>query len=120
VTSVTYLSDDIIADDVMTRLGLFYVYKEHREDVSFLSSYFLYSHRLRSLLVIELGFPPVYSSELPLQAERAIPYLSTIVASKDLLNTIRLGFISILIGSCLAKALLNQTRSRRAQGPVKP
>jgi hypothetical protein len=35
VTSVAYLSDDIIANDVMTRmtrLGLFYVYKEHWED----------------------------------------------------------------------------------------
>jgi hypothetical protein len=36
VTSVAYLSDDIIADDVMTRmtrLGLLYVYKGHWEDV---------------------------------------------------------------------------------------
>jgi hypothetical protein len=34
-----------------------------------------------------------------LQAERATPYLSTIVASEDLLSMIRLGFILILIGS---------------------
>jgi hypothetical protein len=36
------------------------------------------------VLVIELGLPPVYSSELPLQAKRATPYLSTVVASEDL------------------------------------
>jgi hypothetical protein len=41
------------------------------------------------VLIIELGFPPVYSSELPLQAERAIPYLRAIVSSEDLLNAIR-------------------------------
>ena len=70
--------------------------------------------------ITAVGLPPHCSSELPLQAERATPYLSTIVASEDLLNTIRLGFISTLIGSCLAKPLLNQTCSRRAQGPVKP
>ena len=36
MTSVTYLFDDIIADDVMTRmtrLGVLYVYKGHWEDV---------------------------------------------------------------------------------------
>jgi hypothetical protein len=43
-------------------------------------SYFLYFPQLPELvLIIELGFPPVYSSELPLQAERAIPYLSTLL-----------------------------------------
>jgi hypothetical protein len=67
----------------MTRLELFYVYKGHWEDAYFPSSYFV-SSTLTPVLVIELGFPPVYSSELPLQAERATPYLSTIVASKDL------------------------------------
>jgi hypothetical protein len=81
----------------------------------------LVDHRLvLDPTITVVGFPPHCSSELPLQAERATPYLSTIVASEDLLDTIRLGFISILIGSCLAKPLLNQTCSRQAQGPVKP
>jgi hypothetical protein len=62
-----------------------YVYKGHWEDVLFPSSYFFHLYRLSDpVLVIELGFPPVYSSKLPLQAERAIPYLSTVVASEDL------------------------------------
>jgi hypothetical protein len=96
----------------MTWLGLVYVYKGHWEDAYFPSSYFFTCIDPEPVLVIELGFPPVYSSELPLQAERAIPYLRDIVSSEDLLNMIRLGFISILIGSCLAKASLNQTCSR--------
>jgi hypothetical protein len=40
-----------------------------------------------------------------LQAERATPYLSTIVASEDLLNTIRLGFISTLIKVLFSQVL---------------
>jgi hypothetical protein len=98
----------------------YYVYKGHWEDALVPSFYFLYFSRLRSLLVIELGFPPVYSSELPLQAERAVPYLSTIVASENLWYMIRLGFISTLIRSCLSQPCLSQTCSHWAQGPVEP
>jgi hypothetical protein len=65
-----------------------YVYKGHWEDALSLSSYFLTCINPEPVLVIELGFPPVYSSELPLQAERAIPYLRALVSSEDLLNTI--------------------------------
>jgi hypothetical protein len=121
VTSVAYLPDDIITNDVMTRMtrpGLFYVYKEYWEDTY--SPVPTLSTVLSTPRLYSCWLSPTLSSELPLQAERATPYLSTIVASEDLLNTIRLGLISILIGSCLAKALLNQTCSRRAQGPVKP
>jgi hypothetical protein len=120
VTSVTYLSDDIIADDVMTRmtrLGILYVYKGHWEDVY--SPVPTLSSLLSTPRLYSCWLSPTLSSELPLQAERATPYLRAIVSSEDLLNTIRLGFISILIRSCLAKAL-NQTCSCRAQGPVEP
>ena len=92
--SVAYLSDDIIANDVMThmtRLELVYVYKGHWEDVySPVPTLSLVPYRLvlRSTITV-VGFPLYCSSELPLQAERATPYLSTIVASEDLLNTIR-------------------------------
>jgi hypothetical protein len=67
----------------MTRLVL-YVYKGHWEDVYSPVPTSLTCIDPEPVLVIELGFPPVYSSELPLQAERATPCLSTIVASKDL------------------------------------
>jgi hypothetical protein len=61
VTSVAYLSDDIIADDVMTRMTrlqyLAYI-KGHWEDVVFLSSYFvLYSIdvKVRQDLVLDVS-----------------------------------------------------------------
>jgi hypothetical protein len=72
----------------MTPLVL-YVYKGHWEDAyspvptwsSVLSTPRLYSCWPSSTL----------SSELPLQAERATPYLSTIVASEDLLKRFATG-----------------------------
>jgi hypothetical protein len=85
VTSVAYLFDDIIADDVMTRmtqLGIFYVYKGHWEDVY--SPVPTLSPVLLTPRLYSCWLSPTLSSELPLQAERAIPYLSTIVASEDL------------------------------------
>jgi hypothetical protein len=73
----------------MTPLVL-YVYKGHWEDT--------YSPVPTSCTPIDqysdpaitvVGFPPHCSSELPLQAERATPYLRAIVSSEDLLNMIR-------------------------------
>jgi hypothetical protein len=81
----------------MTRLELVYVYKGYWEDayspVPTLSSV-LSTSRLYSCWL-----SPTLSSELPLQAERAIPYLSTIVASEDLLEQFAIGLGLDLIGS---------------------
>ena len=90
MTSVAYLSDDIIANDVMTRmtrLGLVYVYKGYWEDA--FSPVPTLSSVLSTPRLYSCWLSPTLSSELPLQAERATPYLSTIVASEDLLNMIR-------------------------------
>jgi hypothetical protein len=75
------------------------VYKGHWEDAY--SPVPTLSSVLSTPCLYSCWLSPTLSSELPLQAERANPYLSTTVASEDLLNTIRLGFISTLIRSCL-------------------
>jgi hypothetical protein len=77
-----------------------YIYKGHWEDALLPSSYFVFC-TIDSPLITVVGFPPHCSSELPLQAERAPPYLRAIVSSEDLLHMIRLGFILTLIRSCL-------------------
>jgi hypothetical protein len=88
VTSVAYLYNDIITNDVMTRYDstlVLYVYKGPREDA--VSPQFPLPVRYRLVLrstITVVGFPPHCPSELPLQAERATPYLRAIVSSKDL------------------------------------
>jgi hypothetical protein len=73
VTSVAYLADDIIANDVMTRmtrLGLLYVYKGHWEDVY---SPVPTSCILSTPVLNPSDWSPHPSSWLPLRAERDLP-----------------------------------------------
>jgi hypothetical protein len=90
-----------MADDVMTHMTrLWYLAYIKDTGKALYSPVSTSCTPIDSQTITVIGCPILFS-ELPLQAERATPYLRAIVSSEDLLYAIRLGFISTLIRSCL-------------------
>jgi hypothetical protein len=101
-----------------------YIYKGHWEDIWLLSSYFVFL-TINSETRIVVAFPPLFLLATLACWKGFTSIWEIFISSRDLLkpstwSTIHLGFISTLIRSCLVNALLNQTCSHWAQGPVKP